>query len=92
MWGAKAGSAALNSIAFVSKISIDSGTIATYNLSKKVKAVRDCRTVSKKDMEFNKAIPEMTVDAETYEVRADGVLQDIPAAERLPLAREYNIF
>ncbi|KAF8235760.1 urease [Tricholoma matsutake] len=92
MWGSKAGSAALNSVAFVSQASITSGTIASYNLSKRVEAVRNCRNVTKKDLKWNDATPKMTVDAESYEVRADDVLQDVQPATKVPLAREYNLF
>jgi len=92
MWGSKAGSAALNSVAFVSQASITSGAIASYNLSKRVEAVKNCRNITKKDLKWNDATPVMTVDAESYEVRADGVLQDVQPAVRVPLAREYNLF
>ncbi|KAG6370823.1 urease [Boletus reticuloceps] len=47
MWGSFPASAALNSIAFVSKASIDSGRIKSYGLAKNVKAVEGCRTVNK---------------------------------------------
>ncbi|KAJ3571151.1 hypothetical protein NP233_g3941 [Leucocoprinus birnbaumii] len=92
MWGAKSGSAALNSVAFVSQISITSGVIASYGLLKKVEPVRNCRNVSKKDMKWNDATPVMKVDPESYDVRADGVLMDVEPAEKLPLARVYNLF
>ncbi|KAF7311455.1 Urease [Mycena kentingensis (nom. inval.)] len=92
MWGAKAGSAALNSVAFVSQLSISSGTVQSYGLAKRVEAVRNCRTVSKKDMKWNDATPKMQVDPESYEVRADGELMDVGPAETLPLARVYNLF
>ncbi|KAF7322498.1 Urease [Mycena chlorophos] len=92
MWGAKAGSAALNSVAFVSQLSISSGTVQSYGLAKRVEAVRGCRTVSKQDMKWNDATPKMKVDPETYEVRADGELMDVAPAETLPLARVYNLF
>ncbi|KAI0787896.1 urease [Fomes fomentarius] len=92
MWGAHAASAALNSISFASAISITSGTVASYGLKKRFEAVRNCRKVTKKDMKWNDATPTMTVDPENYEVRADGELADIEAAEKLPLARYYNLF
>ncbi|KAF8199728.1 urease [Pholiota molesta] len=92
MWGAQPGSAARNSVAFVSQISISSGAIASYGLAKRVEAVRACRTVSKKDMKWNDATPKMSVDPENYEVRADGELADIAPAQTLPLARLYNLF
>lgn len=92
MWGAHAASAALNSVSFVSGISITSGTVASYDLKKRFEAVRNCRRVTKKDMKWNDATPTMTVDPEKYEVRADGELADIEAAKKLPLARYYNLF
>ncbi|KAG8213453.1 hypothetical protein J3R82DRAFT_11969 [Butyriboletus roseoflavus] len=92
MWGSLPPSAALNSIAFVSQASIQSGTIASYHLDKRVEPVVGCRRVRKRDMKWNNALPEMVVDPESYEVRADGVLADIEPARRVPLGREYNIF
>ena len=92
MWGTHASSAALNSVSFVSEISITSGMIKSYGLKKRFEPVRKCRNVTKKDMKWNDATPKMTVDPESYEVRADGELADIAPAERLPLSRYYNLF
>jgi urease len=92
MWGAKQGSAALNSVAFVSQLSITSGAIRSYGLSKRVEPVRGCRSVSKKDMKCNNATPKMEVDPELFEVRADGELADIAPAEKVTLGGLYNIF
>ncbi|TEB18913.1 urease [Coprinellus micaceus] len=92
MWGSYPGSAALNSYAFVSEISISSGAVGEYGLNKKVAAVKGCRKVKKGDMKWNDKTPKMSVDPESYEVRADGVLMDVAPAEKLPLARVYNLF
>ncbi|KAI0316456.1 urease [Amylostereum chailletii] len=92
MWGSYPASAALNSVAFASQVSIESGTIASYGLSKRVEAVKGCRRVTKKDMKLNDATPKMQVDPENYEVRADGELADVAPAEKLPLTRVYNLF
>jgi urease len=92
MWGSFPSSAALTSIAFVSKASIVSGTIARYNLSKQIKPVFGCRSVKKTDMKWNDKLPKMFVDPESYEVYADGELADIEPATSLPLGREYNFF
>ncbi|KAI6108159.1 hypothetical protein F5141DRAFT_1121071 [Pisolithus sp. B1] len=83
MWGSLPGSAARNSYAFVSKHSVDYGRFA---------AVKNCRSVKKKDMKLNDAMPKMSVDPESYEVRADGVLADVEPAKTVALAREYNFF
>jgi len=92
MWGAQPASAALNSVSFVSQISIDSGVIASYKLLKRAEAVKGCRKVTKKDMKWNDARPKMTVNPETYAVHADGVLAIVEPADELPLSRVYNIF
>ncbi|KIY65932.1 urease [Cylindrobasidium torrendii FP15055 ss-10] len=92
MWGAKPASAALNSVSFVSQISISSGTVATYGLSKRFEGVKGCRNIGKKDMKWNDVTPVMSVEPETYEVRADGELMDVEPAKTLPLSRVYNLF
>lgn len=92
MWGTFPAAAALNSIAFVSKVSIDNGTIAGYHLAKRVEPVVGCRGLKKQDMKLNDTLPTMTVDPEIYEVRADGVLMEIEPAKSVPLGREYNFF
>lgn len=92
MWGAKPASAALSSVTFVSEISLTSGVIASYKLSRKFEAVKGCRSVKKKDMKWNDSTPKMSVNPETYAVHADGVLADIEPATRLPLTKLYNLF
>jgi urease len=92
MWGSHPGSAALNSVTFVSKESIDNGTIASYGLSKRFEPVLNCRKIGKKDMKWNDATPMMTVDPESYVVEADGEIMDVETATSLPLTRRYNLF
>ena len=54
------------SVSFVSKASIENGTIATYGLKKMVKAVESCRKIGKQDMKYNDSMPRMKVNPETY--------------------------
>jgi urease len=54
------------SVTFVSKASIDSGRIQSYNLRKRIEAVKNCRNITKKDMKYNDAMPKMKVDPERY--------------------------
>lgn len=68
MWGSYPKVAALNSVLFVSELSISSGTIATYGLKKKAVPVKNCRNIGKKDMKNNNYKPRITVDPETYRV------------------------
>jgi urease subunit alpha len=59
---------------------------------KRAVAVKNCRSIGKKDMIRNAATPEIQVDPETYEVRADGELLTCEPAESLPLAQRYFLF
>ena len=54
------------SITFVSKASIESGVVKSYNLRKRVEAVKNCRNIGKKDMKYNDSMPKMKVDPERY--------------------------
>ncbi|KAK8861375.1 urease [Kwoniella newhampshirensis] len=92
MWGAQPSAAALNSVVWVSQASIDGGFIKEYGLKKRPEAVKNCRKIGKKDMKLNDAMPKMTVDPETYEVHADGVLCDAPPATSLPLTKKHFVF
>lgn len=53
-------------ITFVSKASVDNGSIKKYGLKKRVEAVKNCRNIGKKDMKFNDVKPKMKVDPERY--------------------------
>jgi urease subunit alpha len=80
------------SLAFVSQASLDAQVAPAYGLTKRLVAVRGCRTVAKRDMKLNDALPVMTVDPETYVVTADGVELRSAPARVLPLAQRYCLF
>jgi len=54
--------------------------------------VKGCRNVKKQHMVHNHYAPAMEVDAQTYEVRADGVLLTCEPASVLPMAQRYFLF
>lgn len=80
------------SITFVSKASVDTGTVQTYKLRKRIEIVKNCRNIGKKDMKFNDYMPKMKVDPETYVVEADGVACKADPATELPLAQTYYVY
>ena len=80
------------SLAFVSSLSLQEGTVARYGLTKELSAVRGCRTIGKRDMKLNDALPRIEVDPETYVVTADGEILTAEAAGVLPLAQRYCLF
>lgn len=63
-----------------------------YGLNKKVKSVKNVRKLTKLDMKLNDALPNITVDPETYAVTADGVHLTCTAASTVPLSRNYFLF
>ncbi|MFO1487161.1 MAG: urease subunit alpha [Verrucomicrobiota bacterium] len=92
MFGAFGRATGATSIAFVSQLAKKANVGKAYGLTKQVVAVKGCRKVGKKDLKWNNAMPKITVDPETYEVRADGELLTCQPAKVLPLAQRYNLF
>ncbi|HEX7439424.1 MAG TPA: urease subunit alpha [Caldimonas sp.] len=86
--------AALNDtcISFVSKASIEAGVPEKLGLKRRTEAVRNTRAIGKRDMVHNSGTPHIEVDAQTYEVRADGVLLTCEPAAELPMAQRYFLF
>lgn len=80
------------SVLFVSQASIEHGVVQTYNLRKRVEPVRGCRSVGKKDMRYNDAMPRMRVDPESYTVEADGQVCEAEPSETLPLTQGYFVY
>ena len=89
MFGAHPSVVASTSVTFVSEAARAGGVRHRLGLRRTVEAVRGCRTISKRDLLRNNALPRIEVNPETYEVRVDGELATAPAAERLPLAQKY---
>jgi len=80
-------------LTFVSAASIDCGIGEVLNLQRRLVPVSNTRGgISKKSMIHNDATPVIEVDAETYEVRADGVLLTCEPATVLPMAQRYFLF
>ncbi|MCK5792353.1 MAG: urease subunit alpha [Ketobacter sp.] len=81
-----------NNLTFVSQAALDSNIDQTLGLRRKLVAVKQCRSVKKSSLILNDYQPTITVDAQTYEVRADGVLLTCEPATELPLAQRYFLF
>lgn len=79
-------------ISFVSKAAIAAGTMETLGIRKKAVAVENTRAINKNNMIHNYWQPNVEVDPETYQVRADGDLLICEPAEVLPLAQKYFLF
>jgi urease subunit alpha len=91
-FGAFGRAIASTSLTFVSAASIESGGLDYLGLQKRLCAVKHCRTVSKRDLWFNSALPSITVDPETYTVVADGRELRCEPLSVLPMAQRYFLF
>ena len=92
MFGSYGGARHATSLTFMSQASIAHGLPHRYGLRKQIVAVRNTRVVRKRDMIHNDAQPHMEVDAQTYQVRADGELLVCEPMAELPLAQRYFLF
>ncbi|RJQ48827.1 MAG: urease subunit alpha [Gammaproteobacteria bacterium] len=92
MFGALGAARAATSVTFVSQAALVKGVAKPLSLHKRLVAVRNTRTVRKADMVHNYYQPQMEVDPQTYEVRADGNLLVCEPASVLPLAQRYFLF
>ncbi len=92
MFGAFGGAIAATSFTFVSQVAQDAGIAAQLGLVKPTIAVRGTRNLRKQDLKLNDALPQIEVDPETYEVRADGALLTCEPATILPMAQRYFLF
>ncbi|MFC0710054.1 urease subunit alpha [Azorhizophilus paspali] len=92
MFASFAGSRHATSITFVSQAALAAGVPERLGLHKRIGVVKGCRNVQKKDLIHNGATPTIEVDAQTYQVKADGQLLWCEPAEVLPLAQRYFLF
>ena len=61
-------------------------------LKKKIGVVKGCREVQKTDLIHNGYLPNIEVDPQNYQVKADGQLLWCEPAEVLPMAQRYFLF
>jgi urease subunit alpha len=80
------------SLTFVSQAGLDREIPRKLGLQKRVVAVKDCRTIKKRDLKLNDATPRIEVDPETYVVMADGLRLTCEPAAVLPMAQRYFLF
>ena len=92
MFGALGGARAATSVGFVSQAALDGGLAERLGLRKRLVAVSGTRRLRKRDLILNDYLPQIEVDPQTYEVRADGQLLTCEPASVLPLAQRYFLF
>jgi urease subunit alpha len=92
MFGSFGGALARGSLTFVSKAGMTAGIKERYGLAKTLSVAHNIRAVRKQHMVHNSYLPVMEIDAQTYEVRADGQLLTCEPARSLPMAQRYFLF
>ncbi|WP_278618332.1 urease subunit alpha [Ectopseudomonas oleovorans] len=92
MFASYAGSRHATSITFISQAAFDAGVPQQLGLKKKIGVVKGCREVQKTDLIHNGYLPNIEVDPQNYQVKADGQLLWCEPAEVLPMAQRYFLF
>lgn len=91
MFGAFGRALQQTSVTFLPQAAISAGVPERLGLERMISGVRHARTVDKRHMICNDALPEITVDPETYEVTVDGEVATIAPAEELPLNQLFYL-
>ena len=92
MFGALGSAKYSTSFTFTSKLAIEKGLEKKISTKKKLVPVKNCRKIGKKDMVHNSLTPKIEIDPETYEVKVDGKIATVKAADKLALARLYSLY
>jgi urease subunit alpha len=93
MFGSFGRSGLLSSVTFTSAAALEADIGKQLGLTRPLLPVGNTRGgITKRDMVLNSALPKIEVDAETYEVRADGELLICEPAAVLPMAQRYFLF
>jgi urease subunit alpha len=92
MFGAFGGALTATSMTFLSQTAYDAGVHQQLALRSRIGMVKNCRKITKADMVHNDYLPNLEVDPQTYEVRADGELLTCEPASVLPMAQRYFLF
>ena len=92
MFGAFGRALTASSVVFASQAAVRANLGKKLGIGKELVAVSNTRKIGKKNMVHNGATPDIVIDAETYEVRADGELLTCEPAAVLPMAQRYFLF
>jgi len=92
MFGSFGRALSSTSMTFLSQAGLDREIPKKLGLQKRVAAVKNCRSVKKRDLKLNDYLPKIEVDPETYVVTADGVRLTCEPAAVLPMAQRYFLF
>ena len=92
MFGALGLARSATRMSFLSQAGFNAGVADQLGLKSLIGVVKNCRKLTKANMLLNDYQPQIDVDPQTYQVRADGELLVCEPAEVLPLAQKYFLF
>jgi urease subunit alpha len=92
MFGAFGRALQATAVTFLPSVAIAGGLPDRLGLQRMILPARGIRAIDKSRMVHNSATPNIEVDPETYEVRADGVHLTCEPATVLPLAQRYFLY
>ncbi len=92
MFGSFGGALHAGSLTFISAAAKKAKLAQQLGLQKTLAVAKGCRKVTKRDMIHNDALPKMSIDPQTYEVRADGEWLTCEPAASLPMTQRYFLF
>jgi urease subunit alpha len=92
MWGAAPRAADATSVSFVSELALENGLAERLELDRALVPVADVSGRGKADMVNNDALPDITVEPDTFTVRIDGEIVEGAPATELPMAQRYFLF
>ena len=92
MFGAYGRALTESSVSFVSGAAQNDSIGSKLGLEKQTVPVKNTRKIGKLDLKLNVSLPNIEVDPETYEVRADGELLTCQPADEVSMAQRYFMF
>jgi len=92
MFGAAPRVAASTSLTFVAGAALDDGIVERLGLGRALVPIASTRGLTKHDLPENDALPQITVEPDTFTVRIDGEVVEEHPATVLPLAQRYFLF
>ncbi|MFE7083506.1 urease subunit alpha [Priestia megaterium] len=81
-----------SSLTFISQAAFDNKLHEKLRLEKDVRAVKNIRNLTKKDMKLNSETPNIEVDPQTYEVKVDGKLISCEPVSKVSMGQRYFLF
>lgn len=91
-FGALGHSARRNSVTFLPEAAMEDGLPDRLKTDRKFVVAKNMRTISKADLKYNNATPNIEIDPETYVLSVDGEEITSEPATELPMAQRYFLF